>query len=162
MPFLLPYSLVCTAPSTQGHVEAAATIGGIYGWGQGVAVDCERALAAYKTAAEGGNADCQYNLGHMLSHGQGIDSPDYEQALVWYEKAAAQGLPFAVNSLGSMAQNGLGQPPSWRRARELYRRAANLGCAEAATNMQNLAQSIANVITIAGCHSLPHAAPTPP
>ena len=55
MPFLFPRSLVCAAPSTQGHMEAAAIIGGIYYWGQGVAVDHKRALAAYKIGVEGGD-----------------------------------------------------------------------------------------------------------
>ena len=103
MPFLVPRSLVCTAPSTQGHIEAAGFIGCIYYWGQGVAVDYKRALAAYKIGAEGGNATSQNQLGFMYQNGQGIDSPDYKQALVWYEKAAAQDLPDAINSLGFMA-----------------------------------------------------------
>ena len=90
MPFLLPRSLVCTAPFTQGHIQAAAIIGTIYSFGQGVAVDYKRAMAAYKIGAEGGDADCQYMLGSMLHDGEGIDSPDYEQALVWCGKAAAQ------------------------------------------------------------------------
>ena len=67
MPFLLPRSLVCTAPSTQGHVEAAALFGGIYYWGQGVAVDYKRAMAANKIGAEGGDAVSQFQLGGMLS-----------------------------------------------------------------------------------------------
>ena len=54
-----------------------------------MAVDYVRALAGYKIGAEGGNADCQFNLGNKYYNGEGIDSPDYEQALVWYEKAAA-------------------------------------------------------------------------
>ena len=78
---------------------AAVTIGDIYNFGQGVAIDYERAVAGYKIGAEwrstmsarwrgtrsaprGGNALCQYNLGHMFREGRGIDSPDYKQALV--------------------------------------------------------------------------------
>ena len=145
MPFLLPRSLVCTAPSTQGHIEAAATIGCIYYWGQGVAVDYVRALAAYKIGAEGGNAYCQHQLGCMLQYGQGVDSPDYEQALMWLEKAAAQGLPPAYNQLGTMAHEALGQERSFRRAREHYQRAIDLGSEMAAKNMQNLTDDIQKV-----------------
>ena len=90
MLFLFPRSLVCTAPSTQGHLDAAELIGSIYCFGHGVAVDDRRALAAYKIGAEGGNVLCQYNLGKLNCEGRGIDSPDYEQALVWLEKAAAK------------------------------------------------------------------------
>ena len=116
MPFLLPHSLDCTAPSTQGHVEAAAFIGFIHYWGQGVAVDYERAMAAYKIGAEGGNAACQNQLGCMLEQGLGTGPPDYKQALVWYERAAAQDQPNAFGNLGGMAFRARGQQPSCRRA----------------------------------------------
>ena len=59
MPLLLPRSLVCTAPSTQGRIRAAALIGSIYRYGQGVAVDYARAMAAYKIGAEAGEAYSQ-------------------------------------------------------------------------------------------------------
>ena len=142
---MLPRSLVCTAPSTQGHIEAAGFIGGVFFFGQGVAVDYKRALAAYKIGAEGGDANCQYQLGGMLSEeGYGCDV-DYEQALVWYEKAAAQDEPDAFNSLGVMARRGEGQTPSWRRARELYQRSIELGNEQTVEGMQTLNQSIQNV-----------------
>ena len=89
MPFLTLRSLVCTAPSAQGHVEAASLIGCIYAFGQGVAIDYERATAAYKIGAKGGHAGCQTELAFMLSNDYyGCDVTDYEQALVWCEKAA--------------------------------------------------------------------------
>ena len=147
MPFLLPRSLVRTAPFTQGHVEAAALIGDIYYWGKGVAVDYERALAGYKIGAEGGDASCQNQLGSMSEQGKGIDSPDYEQALMWYEKAAAQDHAIACNNLGVRFREGRGQASSWRRARELYQRAIKLGCAQAIESAQVLTESIADVST---------------
>ena len=110
-----------------------------------MAVDHKRALAAYEIGAEGGNALCQYELGVMLMNGQGIDSPDYEQARVWYEKAAAQDDPYAFTGLGAMASKGQAQTPSLRRAREHFQRAIGLGHAHAVTNMQMLTQTIANV-----------------
>ena len=146
MPFLLPRSLVCTAPPTQGHVEAARFIGGIYIWGQGASVDYARALAAYKIGAEGGNAICQNQLGNMLSmESYGVDPLDYKQALVWYGKAAAQDDSYACIGLGSMAYEGLGQTASWRRAREHFQRAIDLGNTEAAGNMQVLREEIQKV-----------------
>ena len=141
MHFLFPRSLVCTAPSTQGHVEAALHIGTVYSFGQGVAVDDRRALAAYKIGAKEGNANCQHQVGVMLSQGYGCDV-DYKQALVWLEKAAAQHHPAAHNELAYMAEHGLGRTPSWRRARELYQRALGLGSELARRNMQTLNGSI--------------------
>ena len=145
VPSLLPHSLVCTAPSTQGHIYAAAFIGTIYSFGQGVAVDNERAMAAYKIGAEGGHATSQYQLGYMYCEGRGIDSPDYEQALVWFEKAAAQNDPWAVRSLGIMSKFGEAQTPSWRRAREHFQRAIGLGHEEAGESMQTLNADIQEV-----------------
>ena len=130
-------------PSTQGHVNAAVQIGGIYDYGQGVAVDYERAMAAYKIGAEGGNAICQCQLGSMLHRGDGIDSPDQKQALAWLERAAAQDLPQAVHALGVMALRGHGRPLSWRDARQYYQRAIELGhCQLAAQDLKLAAQDL--------------------
>ena len=78
-----------------------------------------------KIGAEGGDAPCQNQLGWMYQHGEGMGSPDYKQARVWYEKAAAQDFPLACAQLGYMAFN-LGLPPSWRRARECTQRRSEL------------------------------------
>ena len=110
-----------------------------------MAVDYVRALAAYKIGAEGGNANCQYQLGSMLSDGEGIESPDYEQALVWYQKAAAQDQPDALFAVSKMAFEGHGQQPSWRRARELLQRAIDLGNQQATRNMPILNDNIQQV-----------------
>ena len=144
MPFLLPRSLVCTAPSTQGHILAAALIGGIYNWGQGVAIDYPRALAAYKIAAEAGDAVSQHQLGFMHRDGLGV-AQDNEEALRWLEKAAAQDCAHAIDSLGQMYFVGKGVAPSLRRAREYFARAIELGDSQARVNMQNLTRNIANV-----------------
>ena len=107
---------------------AAVTLGYIYRWGQGVAVDYKRAMVGYKIGAEVGDAICQYQLGLMLSEeGYGVNPPDYKQALVWFGKAAAQDHPRAFGRLAYMAREGHGQPPSWARARELWQRSSTLG-----------------------------------
>ena len=52
----------------------------------------------------------------MYYNGRGVDV-DYKQALPWFEKAAAQDMPNAFISLGTMASLGLGGvAPSYRRA----------------------------------------------
>ena len=125
----------------QGHIEAAAHLGTIYVWGQGVAIDYPRAMAAYKIGAEGGRAVCQHQVGMMYCKGQGV-AVDYQQARPWLEKAAAQDHPAAVHQLGSMYGNGMGVTPSWRRARELYKRAIGLGDSQAVEDMQTLTEGI--------------------
>ena len=83
----------------QGHLEAAAHLAGVYFWGQGVARNYLRAMAAYKVGAEGGDAVCQWQVGMMYCIGNGV-AVDYKQARVWIEKAAAQDHPKAFGQLG--------------------------------------------------------------
>ena len=132
----------------QGHILAAQAIGDVYYWGKGVAEDYERAMAAYKVAAEEGDALSQYQVGYMYYqlgsmyyHGLGV-AVDYAQARAWFEKATAQDDSEAFGMLGTMYVQGLGMVPSWRRARELYKRAIELGDSTAVENMQNLTQDI--------------------
>ena len=113
-------------------------IGSIYCWGQGVAIDYARAMAAYKVDAKAGDAVSQYQVGMMYYKGYGVDK-DYAQALPWLEKAAAQDYPAAVDTLADMYMGGLGGvTPSFRRARELCRRAIDLGHSRSVEHMQEL------------------------
>jgi len=127
-------------------------VGGIYFWGQGVAVDYPRAMAAYKVGAEGGDAHCQWQVGSMYYFGQGVDV-DYAQARPWIEKAAAQDHPTAVDQLGTMYFHGEGVTPSWRRAREYWERELELGNSQAVANMQGITRSIQNVTSRRSNHS---------
>ena len=128
----------------QGHVKAAEAIGSIYYWGQGVAIDYQRAMAAYKITAEAGDAVIQSMVGYMYYNGLGV-AVDYKQARPWLEKAAAQDQPNAVGLLGLMYYYGHGVTPSFRRARELYKRSIELGSSMAVKNMQNLTSNIQKV-----------------
>ena len=136
--------MLLIGPHRQGHIKAAEAIGAVYFWGQGVAIDYERAMAAYKIGAEAGDSTSQFQLGHMYYNGTGV-AVDYKQARPWLEKAAAQDQPNAVRVLGVMYSEGKGVAPSWRRAREHFERAIELGISRAVQSMQNLTQSIANV-----------------
>ena len=125
---------------------AAAHLAGVYFWGQGVAIDYPRAMAAYKIAAEAGDAVSQYQVGWMYYNGLGV-AVDYKLARAWFEKTAAQDDPDAVGQLGVMYCDGLGVTPSWRRGREYCQRAIALGNPQAVKNMQNLTQAIAKVMS---------------
>ena len=133
-----------------------------------MAVDNKRALSAYKIGADGGNVTCQYQLGYMYRRGQGIDSPDYEQALVWTEKAAAQDLPRSYKLLGLMTMCGQAQPARWCRARELMQEAMILGDQTAVKSLRILENNFQQVMhantraTGLPCtDSLPPTNPTP-
>ena len=129
----------------QGHIFAARAIGDVYNWGRGVAIDYPRAMAAYKIAAEAGEALSQYQVGIIYFDGGHGVAVDYKEARPWFEKAAAQDDPTAVGQLGTMYFEGNGVAPSWRRARELYERAIELDDSDSVENMQTLTQSIAAV-----------------
>ena len=109
-----------------------------------MAKDYPRAMAAYKVGAEGGEALCQHQVGMMYHCGCGVAADD-KQARVWIEKAAAQDYLDAVGSLETMYCDGKGMTPSWRRARELYQRAIELGNSNAVKDMQTLTESIPDV-----------------
>ena len=106
----------CAPLSLQGHILAAQAIGDIYYWGKGVAIDQPRAVAAYKIAAEAGEAVSQSQVGIMYYQGHHGVALDYKQALLWIEKAAAQDDPNAVGLLGVMYFTGKGVTPSWPTA----------------------------------------------
>jgi len=157
-PFVLPAPphQLCnvTRLIQQGNINAADVLGIIYFWGQGVAVDYRRSMAACKVAAEGGDAGCQWQVGVMYCKGHGVDV-DYAQALPWIEKAAAQDMPTAVQQLSVMYHAGHGMTPSWRRAREYNERAIELGSSTAVKNMQGLIRNIQKVTSQRSNHSAP-------
>ena len=121
-----------------------------------MAVDYPRAIPAYKIAAEAGDALSQHQVGDMYDNGRGV-AVDYKQAGAWVEKAAAHH-PEAIGQLGVMYFEGKGVTPSWRRAREHWERAIELGNSNAAGNIHTLTRSIAEV-TSSG--KPPHTTPTP-
>ena len=109
-----------------------------------MAIDYPRAMAAYKIAAEAGEAPSQYQVGIMYCNGLGV-AVDYKQARAWLEKGAAQDYPGAIGELGYMYFEGKGVTPSWRRARELLKRANELGNSMTMKNMQTLIANIESV-----------------
>ena len=101
-------------------------------------------MAAYKVAAEAGDALSQNQVGFMYYKGRGV-AVGYEQARAWLGEAAAQDYPLAAGTLGTMHFYGKGVLLSFRRARELFQRAIELGCTGAVESMQILDQDIQQV-----------------
>jgi len=95
--------LVTVAES--GNREAQAFVGAMYGSGQGVQLDYERALYWQRKAAEQGHIKAQYNIAVLYSRGLGTKQ-DLAEAAAWFERAAAQGLPEARMHLGLFHENG--------------------------------------------------------
>ncbi len=92
------------------------------------------AAREFRTAAEKGDADCQYNLALMHEHGIGL-AKDEKQALDWYRKSAAQGNANAQFNLGVLYENGRGTAVDFPQAIQWYRKAAAQGDALAIGNL---------------------------
>jgi localization factor PodJL len=90
--------------------------------------------APLRTAAAGGNAAAQYEIGMRYAEGRGV-SASFQEAARWLEYAAKQGLPPAQFRLGGLYEKGTGVKKDLDMARELYRAAADRGHAKAMHNL---------------------------
>ena len=118
-----------TPIAEQGDARAQATLGIMYGNGDGVPQNDKIAVYWYAKAAEQGHAKAQYHLGLSYSYGQGVPQND-KTAVKWYAKAAAQGLAGAQNSLGGMYQDGDGVLEDDNTAVKWYTKSAEQGDAD--------------------------------
>ncbi len=71
--------------------------------------DYAKAYREWKTAAEAGVAEAQFDLGVLYAQGRGV-SRDLTAATKWYRKAADQGNAAAEFALGQMYSLGWGVP----------------------------------------------------
>ncbi|MCU1233844.1 MAG: Sel1 domain protein repeat-containing protein [Candidatus Solibacter sp.] len=71
--------------------------------------DYATAYREWKTAADSGNAEAQFDLGVLYAQGMGVRR-DLTEAAFWYRKAAGQGNPEAEFALGQMYSRGWGVP----------------------------------------------------
>jgi TPR repeat protein len=69
--------------------------------------DYGAAMEAWKSLAEGGQAEAQYNVGLLYYHGHGVDQ-DREATVLWYRKAAEQGYRRAQYELAAMLDEAEG------------------------------------------------------
>jgi len=93
------------AVAKKGNREAQAFVGAMYGSGQGVQLDYERALYWQRKAAEQGHVKAQYNVAVLYSRGLGTKQ-DLVEAAAWFGRAAEQGLPEARMHLGLFHEKG--------------------------------------------------------
>jgi hypothetical protein len=96
-----------TARAEGGDLESQAALGVMYYWGQGVAVDWDKAQIWLRKASERGHRDAQAKLGAMCFLGQGCTANEKE-AVKWFQKAADQGEPYSEGCIGVMYAVGEG------------------------------------------------------
>ncbi|MBE6451334.1 MAG: sel1 repeat family protein [Alphaproteobacteria bacterium] len=95
----------------------------------------ETPIERMERLANGGKLDAQLNLGYMYLYGQDGVQTDYQKAFHFYELAANQNNPIALNNLGSLYFNGIGTKVNYQKAAELFFRAAQQGSDDAAVNL---------------------------
>ncbi|MFB9151277.1 tetratricopeptide repeat protein [Roseovarius ramblicola] len=121
-----------------GNPVAQTVVANLYQQGHGVARNDAKAAKYSRLAAHQGNAAAQFALGNMHHHGRGVEK-DLVEARKWYERAAAQDHAAGLTYLGNFHYRGLGGlPEDHARAARLYRRAADLGHAQAQGNLAHL------------------------
>ncbi len=91
-------------------------------------------LRLIQERAEQGDADAQAGLGEMYALGKGMPV-DFDEARIWYLKAAKQGHAEAQNRIGAMYANGQGGSQDFFEARKWYRLGAEQGLSWAQYNL---------------------------
>jgi hypothetical protein len=87
--------------------------------------DSKSALRVWMAAAQVGDADAQNNVGEIYERGLG-GAPNFEAAVIWYQKAADQGYSRALFNLGTLYEQGQGVEKDRLKALNLYRKAWGL------------------------------------
>ena len=85
-------------------------------------------------AADQGKADAQFDIGVMYEKGRGV-AQSYQDAMLWYQKAAAQDYAPAEYNLGVLFDKARGVPLDFVEAMRWYRQAAGQGYAPAQYNL---------------------------
>ena len=85
--------------------------------------------------ASEGNVDSQMNLGYMYLYGNNGVEQDFAKAFEYYNMAAEQDNPIALNNIGSLYFNGIGVSKNRAKALQYFQKSAMLGNDNAATNL---------------------------
>jgi TPR repeat protein len=109
-----------------GHELLAFNLGRMYFYGEGVAVNKEKAYEWFLCSSKKGFAAAQNSLGWMFQHGDGV-AKDKDQAIRWYSEAIEGGDTMALTNKGLMFQMGDGVQQDYKEAARLYEIAADRG-----------------------------------
>jgi TPR repeat protein len=118
-------------PEKNGSIAIADLAKGIAAY---EANDLPLAYKEFRTSAEDGDADSQFNVALMYEQGIGV-AKDQRKAVVWYRKSALQGNSAAQFNLGVLYENGRGTKVDFAKANVWYRKASVQGDALAIGNL---------------------------
>lgn len=97
--------------------------------------DPQAAYDIWAPAAVAGEPLAQYGLGKLYETGGPGFAPDLEQSVTWYERAAGQGVPAALNNLARFYAEGRGVERDTDQALLFWSQAARLGHPHAQYNL---------------------------
>ena len=120
----------------QGDAGAQFVVGGMYYKGQGTDPDQRQGFFWLLKAAEQGvsSPESLAIIGTMYLQGIGVPQ-NYQEAVKYFERAAAQDNLQAIKNLAYMYYNGLTGKADYKKALHLYRQAAQLGDDESQSNV---------------------------
>ncbi|MFT5730091.1 MAG: TPR repeat protein [Desulforhopalus sp.] len=98
----------------------------------------EKGIEAIYEAAVLGHPGAQSSVGSIYTSGLWEINQDYKKAVMWYRKAAEQGYPEALYSLGLMYANGQGVTQDYMKAVMWYRKAAEQGDSNAQNSLGDM------------------------
>lgn len=122
------------AAAEKGNASAIYGLGACYDNGQGVDTDKKKAALLFYQSAQKGNVSAKKALDHVkprenlyiaecLYHGRGIEK-NLSEAILFFQKAAEAGLPYAEYALGFCYENAHGVEKDPFKAFSWYERAA--------------------------------------
>ncbi|MCL2761332.1 MAG: sel1 repeat family protein [Desulfuromonadales bacterium] len=82
-------------------------------------------------SAQQGDNISQFGMGYLYYYGKGGVAQNYQEAFIWFKKAADQGIAAAQNYLGVMYSDGTGVAQNDYAAFMWYKTAADQGLADA-------------------------------
>ena len=121
----------------QGHVPTMLTLAEMYTNASHIPLHPQLVFDLERAAAQGGSHAAEFDVGRFYREGY-LSAPDYAQAVVWFNRAAAAGYGPADHYLGAMYELGQGVPVDLAQARSHYERAAELGVSGAIQKMGEL------------------------
>ncbi len=119
------------------NIEKALNIFGISSSNDTVATEKTVNINIDELKKKAGNGDVQsqLDLGYMFLYGKDGANVDYKQAIFYYELAAKNKNPVALNNMGSLYFNGIGTDINYAKAIKYFEDAAKYGSNDAAVNL---------------------------
>jgi len=119
----------------QGYAPAAYNLGLMYAQGEGVKSDPAAAQRWFRRAADHGSVEAQVKLAEIA-----VLEEKFEEAFLWFSKAADQDDADAAFNVGSLYYVGRGVAKDEAKATEYYHKAARLGMPEGKNVLKSLGQ----------------------